>query len=110
MIPAHKHRNICIAINILAMLFLISGRADIGAILLFTGLMKFETYHLSKQYEQLELDTKVELELKDKWVKHHQASVEVSLRKQHSMDDVIEGLKDELRKIQRAKLTPVEKQ
>ena len=101
MIHSSKHRNICIAINILGMLFLISGRADIGAILLFTGLMKFETFHLSKQYEQLELDTKAELELKDKWVKHHQESVEVSLRKQHSMDDVIEGLKYKLNRLEK---------
>lgn len=99
MIPSSKHGNICLAINILGMILLATGNADLGSVVLVAGLMKFETYHLSKQYEQLELDTKAELELNHKWVKHHQASVEVSLRKQHSMEDVIEGLKYKLKRL-----------
>jgi hypothetical protein len=92
-IPTIKHRNICIAINLIAVLFLVSGRADLGAVLLLTGLMKFETYVLARQYDERELEMQKEMTLKDKWVKHHQASVELSLRKQHSMEDVIEQLR-----------------
>ena len=98
MTPTHKHRNICIAINLIAVAFLLNERADLGSILLLAGLMKFETYVLAKQYDAREIEVQKDLDLKHSWVKHHQRTVELQLAKVHSMEDTIEHLKNKLKK------------
>jgi hypothetical protein len=46
-----KHRNVCIAINLIGLITMAEGYVDLGAVILFAGLMKFETYMLARHYE-----------------------------------------------------------
>lgn len=51
MTHSSKHFNLCVAINLIGLVTMANGHIDLGAVIIFAGLMKFETYALAKYYE-----------------------------------------------------------
>lgn len=56
MISASQALRMCIFINILGILSIVNGRLDLGAVILFAGLTKFQLYVILKQLEDKDND------------------------------------------------------
>lgn len=56
MIPAKQYARICIFINIMALVCMAMGRVDLGAVIMYAGLVQFQTYLIAKKYEERELE------------------------------------------------------
>lgn len=93
MIPSSQHGRMCIFINLMAAVAFYTMHLEAGALALYAGLVQFQTYLLTKKYEERELEIDKEKKLMDTWVKHHQESARISLMKQHELEDRITELK-----------------
>lgn len=93
MIPAAQHGRMCLFINLMAAFALYNGHYESAAILMYAGLVQFQTHLVAKKYEEREIELDKENKLKDTWVKHHQESARISLMKQHELEDRITELK-----------------
>jgi hypothetical protein len=51
-VKAKQHLYMCIFLNIMAALFISTGKLEAGCAFLFAGLCKFENYGITKRYEE----------------------------------------------------------
>ena len=52
MVKSKQHLYMCIFLNLMGAFFLSAGKMEGGCAFLFAGLCKFETYAITKRYEE----------------------------------------------------------
>ncbi len=58
MIPSQSYFRVWVAVNIMALAAFYTGHYDLGAVILYAGLCNFQTYLVTKKYEELTKDNK----------------------------------------------------